>query len=66
MKGKAKLLKRQLAGECVICRTDKSGKLCVLSKDLYIKKMAPHIENDVIVDREEINTSERFLNASCA
>ena len=66
MKGKVKLLKRQLAGECVLCRTDKSGKLCVLSKDLYIKKMTPHIVNDVVVDREEINTSERFLNASFA
>ena len=39
--------------------------MCVV-KRLYIKKMAPHIKNDVIVDREEINTSERFLNASCA
>ena len=28
--------------------------------------MVPHIENDVIVDHEKINMSERFLNALCA
>ena len=61
-KGKDKLLTRQAAGECVLCRTDKSGKMCVLSKDLYIKKMLPHIENDMVVEREEVKVSE---NAEC-
>ena len=66
MKGKAKLLRRQSDGECVLCRTDKSGKLCVLSKELFIKKMLPHIENDHVVDREVVIASEKILNASCA
>ena len=66
IKGKMKLLKRQAAGECILCRTDKSGKISVLSKELYIKKMFPHIEQDVIVDREEVKTSEKVLNATCA
>ena len=35
-KGKTKLLGRQKAGELVLCRTDKSGKLCVLSNELFI------------------------------
>ena len=65
MKGKAKLLRRQSDGECVLCRTDKSGKLCVLSKELYIKKRLPHIENYNMVDREEVIASEKILNASC-
>ena len=64
MRGRKKLLERQAAGECVLCRTDKSGKLCVLSKDLYVKKMLPHIQNDKVVSREEVVTSEKFLNAT--
>ena len=38
----------------------------MLSKKLYIKKMLPHIENDSVVDREEVNDSERLLIAICA
>ena len=48
----------------MLCRTDKSGKLCVLSKDLCIKKMLPHIENDVLVDEDQVSASEKFLNAT--
>ena len=50
----------------MLCKTDKSGKLCVLSKELYIQKMMSHIKDDELVDREEVDTSENFLNATCA
>ena len=66
LKGKSKLLKRQTSGELVLCRTDKSGKLCVLSKDLFIRKIMPHIGDDVVVSWEDVKNSEKVLNASCA
>ena len=64
MRGKEKILKREKAGECVLCRTDKSGKLCLVSKDLYIKKMLPHIKDDEIVDRARVLEGEKKLNAA--
>ena len=38
----------------------------MLSKELYVKKMWPHIQNDVLVSREEVITSEKLLNATCS
>ena len=38
----------------------------MLSKDLFIRKMMPHIGEDVVVSWENVKNSEKVLNASCA
>ena len=44
--GRKSLLAREKNGELIIMTTDKSGKRAVMSKEIYIQCMQPHISGD--------------------
>ena len=54
LRGKARLLEREKAGELVLVCSDKSGKLYPMSKELYWKCMEPHIEGDRAHTRADV------------
>ena len=60
-RGRKSLLAREKAGELVIVSTDKSGKRAVMSKELYIQCMQPHIEGDSVHMREEVDLVEKTI-----
>ena len=62
--GKMKLSKRTKRGEAAVVATDKSGRLSVMSKEEYIRKVAEHTGNDPIVDQEQVNELEYILSAT--
>ena len=53
------------SGEFLVQLTDKSGQLCVDTKDNYVASMQPHIENDLVISLEERDKTERILNGHC-
>ena len=57
---------KRKAWELVIMSTDKSGKRAVMSKDIYIKSMQPHIEGDSIHTRDEVDLMEGRFNGAAA
>ena len=64
-RGRKNLIAREKAVELVILSIDKSGKRAVMSKELYIQCMQPHIEGDSVHTREEVNLVEkRYIGAS--
>ena len=63
-RGKKNLLKRQDAGELIIWQIDKGGRLCVSSCEFYKERMMKHIENDPIITRKTVKSSENLLNAA--
>ena len=62
--GKESLFKRQNDGELVLLESDKNGIIVAVSKDLFIKKIKPHIKDDDIVDRKEVKEKENLMNAT--
>ena len=60
-RGMNKIIKRIEAGEIIICETDKSGKLAVISKELYYQMGESHASNDPIASWEEICKSQRII-----
>ena len=62
MSGLAKRKKRVDDGSVVICETDKSGKLAIVSMEEYIRMGQVHIEKDLEIDQEEVDRKERLLN----
>ena len=58
------LLAREKEGELVILGTDKSGKRAVMSKELYIGTMAPHMKGDTVHPREEVVSQENKFNGA--
>ena len=61
-----KLLRdRVKSGEFLVQLTDKSGQLCVDTKDNYVASMQPHIQNDPVISLEERDKTERVLNGHC-
>jgi hypothetical protein len=49
-------------GGLVVCQTDKSGRLCVLTRDQYLQAGMVHIKNDKKVTNEEQEEIERAVN----
>ena len=62
MTGLAKLKKRVDDGSVVICETDKSGKLAIVTMEEYIRMGQVHIEKDTEIDQDEVDRKERLLN----
>ena len=61
-RGLRKLRKRIANKEIVILKTDKSGKLTPMKRDLYEKMGSENCSNDEKIDREEVRRIERRLN----
>ena len=60
--GLKSLQKRMRNQEIVICKSDKSGKLCVVSREEYIRMGQEHTSKDVEIDRKTIIEKEKQLN----
>ena len=62
-RGIRSLLKRREEGEIVIVLTDKSGKLCVMTKEDYLKLGEEHVKKDKEIGREQVRKCEAELNS---
>ena len=60
-RGLRKILKRIERGEIVVIQKDKSGKLAVISRDMYSRMGEDHIMKDPVVDWEDIRQSQRTI-----
>ena len=60
--GMQSLKKRMQAGEIVILKTDKSGKLCVATMEEYIRMGQEHAGKDEIIGRKQIEEMEKEIN----
>ena len=65
-RGLASLKKRIEEGEIVVCPTDKSGKLAVMSLELYEAAGRIHTTNDIEVDFDQIKEVEKRTNGHCS
>ena len=61
-RGISKLLKKVKNREIVICQTDKTGKLVVISFDLYMEMGAVHTANDKEIDLGKVKELEEICN----
>jgi hypothetical protein len=61
-RGKEKLQKRQRDKEIVLAESDKSGKITATKTEAFEKKMRPHVEGDVEVEREEVEEAEKSMS----
>ena len=64
--GKKKLNKRTKKGEAAVVATDKSGRLSVMSKEEYQRKVSEHTANDPEVTQEHVKQLEQVLSATSA
>ena len=64
VRGKKKLLMCQDDGELIVWQIDKGGRLCVSSCEFNKERMMKHIENDPIITRKTVKSSENLLNAA--
>jgi hypothetical protein len=60
--GLKSLQKRIKAGEVILMKTDKSGKLCICTREEYKKMGEKHTEKDEMVNRKGIIEKEKNLN----
>ena len=60
--GLKSLQKRIKDKEIIILKSDKSGKLCISTREKYTKMGEKHTEKDEIVDRKNIIEKEKNLN----
>ena len=61
-RGIKKLKKRVEEGGGVVMKTDKSGKMCISTKEKYIELGMQHVKGDKEISREELRCIERILN----
>ena len=61
-RGLKKLKKRVEEGGGVVMKTDKSGKMCISTKEKYIELGMQHVKGDKEISREELRCIERILN----
>lgn len=64
LRGKARLLEREKAGELVLVCSDKSDKLYPMSKELYRRCMEPHLEGDSVHTRADVSKAEKEFNGA--
>ena len=65
-RGMKKLKKRVDDGEIVVCQTDKSGKLAVMSMELYLQAGLVHTKKDKEVGLETVREVEKICNGHTA
>ena len=46
----------------IVTKTDKSDRLCLLTEDEYVQTGQPHVENDHVKTRKEMEQNEDILN----
>ena len=51
-------------GSLVICETDKSSKLCVLSRDQYIKSGLQHCQSDLEISLTDVKRLQKYVNSN--
>ena len=61
-RGLRSLEKRKSKGEIIIIQTDKSSKLCIMTREDYLKLGEDHVGKDEIIERDEILKIEKKLN----
>ena len=61
-KGMTKLRKRTKDGELIICETDKSGKLVVMSQETYLKAGYVHTAGDKEINLDGVRQLEKKCN----
>ena len=64
--GLKSLRKRTKQGEAAIVATDKSGRLSVMSKEVYNSKVKEHTGSDPIVSQDKVNELEVVLSATAS
>ena len=64
MRGLKSLKRRIAAKELVICETDKSSKLAVLSRKQYLDSGSAHCRKDLEVSLVEISRLQKYVNAN--
>ena len=64
--GLKSLRKRTKAGEAAIVATDKSGRLAVMSKEEYQRKVSEHTANDPIVNDSDVQVMEQILSCTAS
>lgn len=65
-RGRKSLLRRQKAGELVICVTDKSGRLCVMSPAKYLEKLEEHTRRDNVSSERQADEAEKECSAAAS
>jgi hypothetical protein len=63
MCGKKKLLARVKKKEIVLAESDKSGKVTAVKTENFLEMIAPHVENDEIVNMEDVEEAEKEMSA---
>ena len=64
-RGFISLRKRIKKGELLILKTDKSGKMCVASREMYLEMGKPHTKDDDLIYEDEAKLIQSRLNAHC-
>ena len=64
LKGLKSLQKRVASGEIIICETDKSSRLCVLTKDQYISSGLQHCNKDLEISLPEVIRLQKYVNSN--
>ena len=62
LEGLKSLKKRIKEGDLIVLRTDKSGKLCVATRDTYVQMGMIHTEKDKKIGWKEIQEMEKQIN----
>ena len=60
-RGLRKLNKRVKAGETVVIKSDKSGKLCICSMEAYMAMGDVHAQKDRLAKWDEIRESQKII-----
>ena len=63
LKGLKSLQKKVAAGDLVVCESDKSAKLCVLTKEQYLAAGFEHCKDDLEVSAVDVKRLQRYVNA---
>ena len=61
-RGLKKLKKRVTEGELIVAGTDKSGKLCVMPKEMYMEAGEVHTSKDRVVSEKLVHETQKKLN----
>jgi len=64
LRGLKSLQKRVADGNLVVCESDKSAKLCVLSKQQYLAAGLEHCKKDFEVSPTEVKRLQKYVNAN--
>ena len=63
LRGLKSLQKRVASGEIVICESDKSARLCVLSRNQYIESGNAHCKKDLEISLTDVKRLQKHVNA---